>query len=286
MKLRKGVLLFTISALITGCFDPPDFSVVPVIDFVNIRFAEGTQNAPTDSLILTISFKDGDGDLGLSGTLIEHLDDPYHDLFFGLANDGNVVELAKETRYSNLPQFLKVPQGARGKLVTVRTLQDPAYVGKLPPFVDEFTSCTDYKLQTVYVSEEDKHIFDKSYQKIDSMSRTGFPKVYIIEDMFYKKNNPKHDNIEVEFWVKGPGNEYTLFDWEKEYCETAFNQRFPILSEKDGAPLEGNLTYALTSLGIKANFSIKTLKLRIRIRDRNFNVSNDVETGDFTLDKI
>jgi len=286
MKLRKGVLLFAISTLITGCFDPPDFSVVPVIDFVSVRFSEGTQNSPTDSLILTISFKDGDGDLGLSGTLVDHLDDPYHDFFLGLADDGNVVELAKETRYSNLPQFLKVPPGAKGKLVTVRTLQDPAYIGKLPPFVDEFASCTDYKLQEVYVSEEDKRIFDKSYQKIDSMSRPGFPKVYIIEDMFYKKDNPKHDNIEVEFWEKGPGNEYTLFDWEKAFCETGFNQRFPILSEKTGAPLEGNLTYALTSLGIKAKFSIKTLKLRIRIRDRDFNVSNDVETGDFTLDKI
>ncbi len=285
MKVIKGLFLFGISVLVTGCFDPPDFSVVPAIDFVRIRFAEGTQESPTDSLVLTISFKDGDGDLGLSGTLVDHLDDPYHDVYFGLAEDGNVVELAKETRYSDLPQFLKVPAGTDGKLITVRTLEDPAYASKLPPYVDDVTSCTDYKLQTVYVSEEDSRIFDNTYQEIDTMSNAGFPKVFAIKDMFYKRDNPQHDNIEVEFWVKGTGNEYTLFDWEKEYCESAFNQRFPELSEKTG-PLEGSLTYALTSLGIKANFSIKTLKLRIRIRDRAFNVSNDIETGDFTLDKI
>ncbi|HTE29712.1 MAG TPA: hypothetical protein VK666_05015 [Chryseolinea sp.] len=282
MNLRKGVLLFGISVLVTACFNPPEFSISPVIDYVGIYFKEGTAANPTDSLILTISFKDGDGDLGLSPTQI---DDPYHDVFYGLADNGTVTEVAKETRYSNLPQFVKLPPGAKGKLVTTRTLQDPQYADDLPPFVDEFTSCTDYKLQTVYVSEEDSHIIDNTYQEIDTLIETGFPKVFIVQDVFYKKNNPKHDNIEVEFWVKGPGNEYTLFDWEKEYCETAFNQRFPVLSEKE-QPLEGNLEYAMTSLGIKANFSIKTLKLRIRIRDRAFNTSNDVETGDFTLDKI
>lgn len=102
--------------------------------------------------------------------------------------------------------------------------------------------------------------------------------------MFYKRDNPLHTNIEVEFWVKN-GNSYTLFDWEKEYCEVAFNQRLPELSDKPG-PLEGNLKYSMNSLGIRATFSIKTLKLRIKIRDRSYHVSNIIETGDFTLDKI
>jgi hypothetical protein len=73
-----------------------------------------------------------------------------------------------------------------------------------------------------------------------------------------------------------------LFDWEKEYCEAAFNQRFPVLSEKTGL-LEGNLEYALTSVGIQATFGTRTLKLKIRIRDRALHVSNDVETKEFTL---
>ena len=84
--------------------------------------------------------------------------------------------------------------------------------------------------------------------------------------------------------VPGTGK-FTLFDWEKEYCEAAFNQRFPVLTEKPG-PLEGNLQYALTSVGIKATFGARTLRLKIRIRDRALNVSNDVQTEEFTLDKI
>jgi hypothetical protein len=196
------------------------------------------------------------------------------------------VQAGKETLFTDLPQFVQVPPGATGKLVTVRTLTDPAYADDLPPFVDAQTSCTDYKLQTVYIQDKDKQIIDNTYAEIDTMKSTnGFPPVYVVQDMFYFKENPNHRNIEVEFWVADGTGKYTLFDWEKEYCEVAFDQRFPVLTQKSG-PLEGNLTYALTSVGIKATFSIKTLKLKIRIRDRALNVSNDVQTEDFTLDKI
>lgn len=283
MKVVKGLLLFGFSVLVTACFDPPEFSVVPQIEFVSVCFVEGTQANPTDSLIVTISFRDGDGDLGLSG---DQTSEPFNDIFYGLASNGEVIELGKETMFSNLPQFVKVPPGATGKLATIRTLQDPAYLDDLPPYIDPVTSCTDYKLQTVHIQDKDKHIIDASYLGIDTLTSTnGFPPVYVVEDYFYFKKNPNHDNIEVEFWVNDGSGNYTLFDWEKEYCEEAFNQRFPRLSEKSG-PLEGNLQYALTSVGIKATFSIRTLKLRIRIRDRGLNVSNDVQTEDFTLDKI
>lgn len=283
MKAVKGLFLFAASAVVTSCFDPPDFSTTPQIDFVDLYFREGTTQNPTDSLVLTISFRDGDGDLGLAGDQIE---EPYNDIFYGLASNGEVIEAGKETVYRDLPQFVKVPQGTTGKLVTVRTLLDPAYSDNLPPYVDPVTSCMDYKLQTIYVQEKDKAIFDATYAEIDTMrSGSGFPNIYVVQDMFYFKSNPNHRNIEVEFWVNDGTGKYTLFDWEKEYCEAAFNQRFPVLSEKTG-PLEGNLEYALTSVGIKATFSIKTLRLRIRIRDRALNVSNDIQTEEFTLDKI
>lgn len=283
MKVLKGLLLFSMSVAVAACFDPPNFSNVPQIDFLDVYFKEGTTDNPTDSLVVSITFRDGDGDLGLSG---DQIDEPYQDVFYGLARDGEVIEAGKETLFTDLPQFIDVPDGASGKLVTVRTLQDPAYADDLPPFVDAQASCTDYKLQKIYIQDKDKQIIDNSYIDVDTMfSPNGFPPVYIVQDMFYFKRNPNHRNIEVEFWVNDGTGKYSLFDWEKEYCEAAFNQRFPVLSEKTG-PLEGKLEYALTSVGIKATFSIKTMFLRIRIRDRALNVSNEVQTEPFTLDKI
>ena len=75
------------------------------------------------------------------------------------------------------------------------------------------------------------------------------------------------------------------FSLKVSFCEISFNQRFPVLSDKEG-PLEGSLEYAMVSSGMKSIFSIKTMKLRFRIRDRRLNDSEWVETPEFTLDKI
>jgi hypothetical protein len=281
MKVIKGVLLFGILGLMGSCFDPPGFGMVPEIDFENIYFRGAKGVGERDSLVLTISFRDGNGDLGLSSSQI---DPPFHDLDYYLANNGAITPLEKKTVYSNLPQFVDVPNGAVGKLVSVRTSKDPQYATVVPPYQDSFSSCTDYTYTSIYVNESDIGIFDDTYNIDTVLSVQGLPKVYVLLDTFYYQRNPNHVNIEVEFWVK-ESNGYTLFDWEKEFCTISFNQRFPVLTEKTG-PLEGDLQYAIVTSGIQSLFSVKTMKLRIKIRDRALNASNVIETPEFTLDKI
>lgn len=282
MKVIKGVLLFGfLGAVVSACFDPPEFGLVPSIDFENIYFREAKGVGERDSLVLTISFRDGNGDLGLSSTQI---DEPYHDLNYYLAINGKITPVGKYTAYSNLPQFLNIPPGATGKLASVRTGNDPGYATVVPQYKDAFTSCTDYTYGKVYVNESDIGIFDDTYNIDSVLSVKGLPKVYVLLDTFYTQRNPNYANIDVEFWVKESGG-YTLFDWEKEFCTISFNQRFPVLTEKTG-PLEGDLQYAMVTAGLRSLFSIKTMKLRVKIRDRSLNVSNIIETPEFTLDKI
>lgn len=145
MRVTKGLLLFGISALVTSCFNPPEFSVIPSIDYRDIYFKDGGGIDP-DSLVLTISFRDGDGDLGLSQT--DRLE-PKHDIFFFLGDNGDTIPLGKNQPNPQLPPFLNIPDGASGKLLTVRSLDDPLYASKLPPFIDTQASCLDYKLLTV-----------------------------------------------------------------------------------------------------------------------------------------
>jgi hypothetical protein len=57
-----------------------------------------------------------------------------------------------------------------------------------------------------------------------------------------------------------------IFDWEKEFAPFLLIT-FPVLSEEEG-PLEGDLQYAMVTSGIRSIFSIKPMKLRIKIRDR------------------
>jgi hypothetical protein len=286
MKALKGVMLFGISLGVTACFDPPEFPLTPEIDFEGIYFKESKTVGVQDSLVLTLSFRDGDGDLGLSGSEIAHIDPPYHDVNYFLATETDTTLVKKETRYLELPQFVQVPSNATGLLVNARIARDPKYAAlKLPQYIDEISSCLEYSYTYVFVDESDKDVFDPTLHNVDTvLSPATLPKIYILQDTFYIKRNPNYANIEVEYLVKEGGG-YEVFDWQKEYCEISFNQRFPVLSDKEG-PLEGSLQYAMVSSGMKSIFSIKTMKLRFRIRDRKLNNSDWVETPEFTLDKI
>lgn len=64
--MRKYTFLFIIfSLLLVACVKAPEFSDVPEISFVSLSKSNMTQSdLPTDSVFVTFSFTDGDGDLG------------------------------------------------------------------------------------------------------------------------------------------------------------------------------------------------------------------------------
>ena len=70
MNIRTGILVFFFSLIFFGCLKPPDYSVVPALTFKSLNkssFHEPTivDTLSVDTLKITFSFKDGDGDLGL-----------------------------------------------------------------------------------------------------------------------------------------------------------------------------------------------------------------------------
>jgi hypothetical protein len=109
MHLIRGFALFAI--ILTGvssCFNPPDFPVEPQIEFETIQYKEYGSGFDTeyDSLILTISFKDGDGDLGLDPS--ENAP-PYNNKFYYLIGSEFITYETKRTNpnYDTLPDFVK-----------------------------------------------------------------------------------------------------------------------------------------------------------------------------------
>lgn len=284
MKILKGISTFLFFSIIFGaCFDPPTFPVVPEIEFESIVFVEGKSIIDNDSLNLIIRFKDGDGDLGLSAS---QTDEPYNTTNFFLVNNGELEKVGTIERYTNLPPFINPAPGQQGKLATVRTRNEPGF-GTLPPYTTPY-SCINYTYDSVYVSEEDKDIFDDTYNLYKTLSAPNLPKVYVLLDTFYYETNEFHNNISVDFLVKQNDGSFQEFDWVTEFCVadnapgTSFDGRFPVLAEKSG-PLEGTLQYSMVSSGFLALFSVKTLKLRIQVFDRALNKSNVIETPEFTL---
>ena len=109
MHLIRGFALFAI--IFTGasaCFNPPEFPVEPQIEFESIQYKEYGNgfDSEYDSLILTISFKDGDGDLGLDPT---ENGEPYNNKFYFIAGGQYITYETKRTNpnYDTLPDFVK-----------------------------------------------------------------------------------------------------------------------------------------------------------------------------------
>jgi hypothetical protein len=275
-----GIFVF-FSILLGSCFNPPEFSIFPTIERPETGpFLEFKPGLNTDSLIVFFDFKDGDGDLGLGPTQI---DDPYHPVFYYLANAaGDTIPLATATDVDTGKPLVIVPNGAVGKLFTYHT-RDQAQYQDFPPYVCPF-SRTEYQYDSVFVEEADKHIFEQlPAHMLKRKIERGDNDIYVLRDTFYIKQNPNHFNVEVQFWTKNGDGSFSIYDWKKELCVPQdFSQRFPVLTNAQN-PLAGTLKYAMESIGFKAIFSGRTLKLKVRIRDRALHTSRWLETNDLII---
>jgi hypothetical protein len=240
MSLIRSLIVFCVlGAVAFSCFDPPQYSPIPSIDFAGLKFKEVGDVSEPDSLIISLNFKDGDGDIGLDASGFPDQNIPYNNKYYFRFPNGTLLNYkAKRTNpnYDTLPAFVK-------------------------PY-----NCINWEIFT-----EDK----------------------VVKDTLYFQLNPDHYNIFVDFLVKNPsGDDYKEFDWREEFaypnCGISFDGRFPVLSKdlSQPGPLEGTIRYGMVSTGFKILFSIKTLKLRVRIQDRALNKSNIIETPAFRLSDI
>ena len=68
--MKRIVSLLTLFGLMLpiSCFDPPNFPIVPRITFKGVKIINVADPLIYDTLTVSVSFQDGDGDLGRSGT--------------------------------------------------------------------------------------------------------------------------------------------------------------------------------------------------------------------------
>ncbi len=111
MRLNWKALMPALLILImTACFEKaPLFSTVPSIEFSNLCYSEGFNETDADTLVLTLKFKDGDGDLGLSaGDPLDNAGKYSEKNYFTLGNSVKISYKDKRTnpKYKSLPAFL------------------------------------------------------------------------------------------------------------------------------------------------------------------------------------
>jgi hypothetical protein len=95
--MQKSGLWFLLLIFIAfSCYERPVFSVVPTIELKDYYFS-ATNFELLDSMIIIVSFEDGDGDLGLSP---DETYDPYH--LYTILFNGDSIKIGDN---DTLPPF-------------------------------------------------------------------------------------------------------------------------------------------------------------------------------------
>jgi hypothetical protein len=259
MKATQGLVMIAFLGMVS-CFNPPEYPVVPNIEFDNISFVEGTD---TDSLILSLRFKDGDGDIGLSDA-----DDQLNEFTKIYAERFYFTQSGQRYVIQDIVQLRDSPRKEESDLfksLLKFNNRKKSPFDSLPGFVRPY-SCLNW----------------------DILKKTLSNNVEINTDTVYFQLNPDHYNIFIKFMIKQADGSWKEYNIREEFCTTiGYDGRIPVLAKDDGeTPLQGTIRYAMQSVAFKQTFSIKTLKLRVKIQDRALNKSNEIETKEFTLSDI
>jgi len=249
--IQISIILTTL--LVSGCFDPPELSEIPKIEFESLEFVEIPPDfeipdggaRPVDSLVLTFSLEDGDGDVGLRD--IESFT-PYHAYNIIIDSNDSLVTYSGDFQ----PPFYSVNPAGAAELFSGEDNR-PAY------------DCTNYIIAT-YTDTE-------------------------IRDTFYIQQNEFHYNLHVDILRKRNGQyskvDYAAASGNADCALASFNGRIPVFEEDNlGRTLKGNISYSMRSSGHKIVLARDTFKIRFYMYDRALNPSNTVETPDFTLPDI
>ena len=293
MKVSKTLLIFLSSVILASCFDSPEFSNIPKIKFESIYFGKARNEFSPDSLVVKITFEDGDGDLGLEQSFV---DEPFPPTNFDIAQNGNLVPIGTRTYDPALPPFLAITSDHTGKLATLSTSREDLYKNKMANYASD-SACiyysgdlnrTNYAIQvdSVLVYGPDAAAINESSEVYEASSPTLPQTFFVVKDTFYVQRNPAYQNIEVRFFRKqNVDAQFEEVDFYKLLCQEIFEGRFPVLSTKENA-LSGTISYSMKSTQFENVLSTGIWQLEIRIRDRALHVSDPIKTKEFTLAEI
>ncbi len=263
-----GILSLSFAGLmLSSCFDDPEFPDEPRITFESLRYvSQATSGAIVDSLILTIAFEDGDGDLGLDN---DENDAPYNPRHYFSNKTGTFLNRQTESP------------------ADVLVLSNRAEIDTLPEFNPDIDGCLFWVVEPTDLEVVDVTTGDRAP----------------LNDTVYYQLNERHNNIYVRFFTDGANDqpedgeideateEVNFRTINLPQCDPGYDGRFPILSDdlNESSALEGTIQYSMVQAGPFSDesfFGNRLTKLRIYILDRAGNRSNIVETEPFRLSDI
>jgi len=256
--IRNFTLILILTWVVGACLKQPENSVIPQIQLQSLNFKHEFP-AAADTLILTLKFTDGDGDLGIEG------------------NETAIYTSSIDSTDINSPFYYVYDSTSKLCGSHICTTH---YNGYTLPRGAHYVN---YKMKRTIPSAD----------TLPSLSCKNWELRASPADTLYLQTNPYNNNIFVDIYTKNADGTYAYFDPNNVYpfgnlCVTNFfNGRFPILPSDLGkrSSLDGTITYKIQSAGLYIFLRGKTIKARTYILDRAFHKSNLVESDDFIMPK-
>jgi hypothetical protein len=257
MKRTLSFLALLGLLLVVSCFEPPQYSIIPSIEFENVRTKDVADPNVSDTLIVTVSFKDGDGDLGRNRDTEN--DPPFNQKWYFRLNpvascEATVTPPCKKISYKDM--------GNLGDYVKYSTRRTNPNYDTLPPYTKPF-NCKNYEILT-----NGGQIVDTLYFQYNPREYNFLCDLYVVEAGVPKKYD----------WYAGascPAPREPLYGI------------FDILASDGnpdlGLPLEGTIAFKIASNSM-SGLKNKVLQFKIRIVDRAGNYSNEVISDNFPFD--
>ena len=242
----KYTYLIFIFLIVFSCDQNENISVIPTITFESLEYKKSPNNISQDSLILTINFIDGDGDLGLSN---DEINFPYHP--YNAIIDDDFVWVTYGSQDITTPFYVYQPDGS----YYFYSDDDDR-----TPF-----NCSDYIIDTVNTTT----VLDTFYIQKNENNKNIF-----IE--FYKKNGNEFEFID---WTR-------IFDQEFGCGINFDSRFPRLNIGSSSQSLNGKLRYGMVSYGFNSVLSNDIFKIKVKIKDRNLNTSNIAESPEVTLEQI
>ena len=242
----KNIIALMILSFLFSCVEDNNVSDIPSISYESLEFKKSDNSFNQDSLIITINFIDGDGNLGLTNDENNY---PYHPYNAIIDQEFNWITLGSNN--VTPPLYIYEPNG----VYYLYSNEDnrPSY------------NCEDYIIDTVNTTNK----LDTFYIQKNENNKNIF-----IE--FYKKENNEFVLID---WKRIFDEEYGCgIDFNSRFP--------PLNISNSSQLLSGKLRYGMVSYGFEMILKNDIFKLKIHIKDRELNTSNIIETPEVTLEEI
>ena len=277
---------------LTSCFDKDIFPDTPKIAFENIVFYDGTS---TDSLILSFSFEDGNGDIGIIQS--QDVLPPYHQFNVYLDSRDSVItesniDMAVPPVYT-APLITKnfIPRVISGNILIVDLSEAdyPILAFEKESFSDDVSdipfTCPDLTNQDrIFLKNTTltPYLLGKGSTIIPSKAGAQ-----AINSILPVQRIETYYNLILEFQKK-VGDNYIPLNYQQIFgtdkCDIGiFNGRIP-LYDSDGK--SGTFTYSIQSAVLRLAFLDDIIRAKFYIYDRAGNKSNEVFTPNFVLADI